>query len=226
MLICSNCINRLSPLLCKYITISSLSSLSSKPWLSFHNGLENLIRTNFSNISQSKIISVFSTTHSRSFHTSNKRDKKDYYDVLGVPKTATAKEVKKAYYTLAKQYHPDTTDKKDAATAKQFQEVSEAYEVLSDETKRKNYDTYGMGGDPFSSGQGSYPGARGPSADPRQAGFRGYEYYQSQVDPEELFRRIFGDAFSRGGFSNHEWSNDVDENSFHRQGITQVIISI
>ncbi|CAF0853727.1 unnamed protein product [Rotaria sordida] len=226
MLVCSNCIVRLSPLLYKYITISSLSSLSSKSWLPFNNGLENSIRTNFSNSSQSKLLTVFSTTHSRSFHTSNKRDKKDYYEVLGVPKTATAKEVKKAYYTLAKQYHPDTTDKKDAAATKKFQEVSEAYEVLSDETKRKNYDTYGMGGDPFSSSQGSYPGARGPSSDPRQGGFRGYEYYQSQVDPEELFRRIFGDAFSRGGFSNHEWMNDADENSFQKQGITQLSLDL
>ena len=44
--------------------------------------------------------------HSRSFHTSNKRDKKDYYDVLGVPKTASAKDVKKAYYTVGFQFRP------------------------------------------------------------------------------------------------------------------------
>ena len=100
--------------------------------------------------------------------------------------------------------------------------MSEAYEVLSDETKRKNYDTYGMtGNDPFSGGQGPFAGARGRAGDPGQ-GFRGYEYYQSQVDPEELFRKIFGDAFSRGGFGNHEWMNDGSENAFGQQGITQV----
>ncbi len=123
---------------------------------------------------------------------------------------------------LAKQYHPDTTDKKDAATTKKFQEVSEAYEVLSDETKRKTYDTYGMGGDPFSASQGSYPGARSRGTDPGPGAFRGYEYYQSQVDPEELFRKIFGDAFNRGGFSNHEWSNEAAESQFGQQGISQV----
>ena len=101
--------------------------------------------------------------------------------------------------------------------------MSEAYEVLSDETKRKNYDTYGMtGSDPFGGGgQGPFAGARGRTSDPGQ-GFRGYEYYQSQVDPEELFRKIFGDAFNRGGFGNHEWMNDGGENGFGQQGITQV----
>jgi DnaJ family protein A protein 3 len=94
--------------------------------------------------------------------------------------------------------------------------------VLSDESKRKTYDTYGMGGEPFSSSQESYPGARSRPNDPGQGDFRGYEYYQSQVDPEELFRKIFGDAFSRGGFSNHEWSNDAEQNGFNNQKITQV----
>jgi DnaJ family protein A protein 3 len=93
---------------------------------------------------------------------------------------------------------------------------------LSDETKRKNYDTYGMGGESFSPGQGSYSGARGPANDPGQGDFRGYEYYQSQVDPEELFRKIFGDAFNRGGFGNHEWSNSAEQNPFGTQGISQV----
>ncbi len=93
---------------------------------------------------------------------------------------------------------------------------------MSDESKRKTYDTYGMGSDPFDSNQGSYPGARGRPNDAGQGGFRGYEYYQSQVDPEELFRKIFGDAFSRGGFSNHEWSNDAEQNGLNNQKITQV----
>ncbi len=95
--------------------------------------------------------------------------------------------------------------------------------MLSDETKRKTYDTYGMSGDPFGAGQGaSYPGARG-RADPGQGGFRGYEYYQSQVDPEELFRKIFGDAFSRGGFGSHEWSSDAEQGPYGSQGVTQVM---
>lgn len=77
-----------------------------------------------------------------------------------------------------------------------------------------------MSGDPFGGAQGGYPGAQNNAG---QGGFRGYEYYQSQVDPEELFRKIFGDAFSRGGFSSHEWSNDAEQNAFNSQKITQVI---
>jgi DnaJ family protein A protein 3 len=96
---------------------------------------------------------------------------------------------------------------------------------LSDETKRKTYDTYGMGGDPFTSNEGSYSGARTRPADQGQGDFRGYEYYQSQVDPEELFRKIFGDAFNRGGFANHEWMNENQENQFGKQGISQVFYS-
>jgi len=117
MLLCSNCVVRLSPLLCKYLTTYSLATQSSKSWLSFTTGLGNPIRTGFPNSSQSNIVAgisnsdiyfnnflffflVFSISHSRLFHTSSKRDKKDYYEVLGIPKTASAKEVKKAYYTV------------------------------------------------------------------------------------------------------------------------------
>ena len=82
-----------------------------------------------------------------------------------------------------------------------------------------------MTGESFGTGQGSYPGAHGHANDSWQGGFRGYEYYQSQFDPEELFRKIFGDAFSRGGFGNHEWMNENEDSLFSKQGITQVMIS-
>ena len=66
---------------------------------------------------------------------------KDYYKTLGVSPEATQKEIKKAYYQLAKKYHPDT-NKGDNSAQKKFQDVSEAYECLSDESKRKQYDAF------------------------------------------------------------------------------------
>ena len=65
--------------------------------------------------------------------------KRDYYDVLGVSKTATADELKKAYRKLALKYHPDR-NKGNAEAEEKFKEVNEAYSVLSDETKRAQYD--------------------------------------------------------------------------------------
>jgi len=67
--------------------------------------------------------------------------KKDYYDILGISKTASKEEIKKAYKNLAKKYHPDIT--KDKSTEAKFKEVSEAYAVLSDDQKRAQYDQFG-----------------------------------------------------------------------------------
>ena len=64
---------------------------------------------------------------------------KDFYKVLGVAENASAAEIKKAYRKLAKQYHPDANPN-DNAAAERFKEISEAYSVLSDEPKRKQYD--------------------------------------------------------------------------------------
>lgn len=74
-------------------------------------------------------------------------EKRDYYDVLGVEKGSTDKEIKKAYRKLARKYHPDVAEenKKEEATEK-FKEISEAYAVLSDDDKRKRYDQYGHAG--------------------------------------------------------------------------------
>lgn len=66
----------------------------------------------------------------------------DYYKILGVPKTASAEEIKKAYRKLALKYHPDRT-KGDKAAEEKFKQISEAYAVLSDKEKRSQYDTYG-----------------------------------------------------------------------------------
>jgi hypothetical protein len=92
---------------------------------------------------------------------------KDFYKILGVSQDADAKDIKKAYYQLAKKYHPDT-NKGDNKAQKKFQEVSEAYECLSDETKRKQYDAFGSGGgasDPFGGGFGFGGGLDGKAPD-------------------------------------------------------------
>uniref|UniRef100_A0A8D2J9W6 DnaJ homolog subfamily A member 3, mitochondrial n=1 Tax=Varanus komodoensis TaxID=61221 RepID=A0A8D2J9W6_VARKO len=112
-----------------------------------------------------------------SFHTSfPTRAKEDFYQILGVPRTASQKEIKKAYYQLAKKYHPDT-NKDDPKAKEKFAQLAEAYEVLGDEGKRKQYDTYGTAG--FDAG----------TAGSRQQHWRG----GPTVDPEELFRKIFGE---------------------------------
>ena len=67
---------------------------------------------------------------------------RNYYDILGVSKTASADEIKTAYRKLAKQYHPDLHPT-DEECAKKFKEVAEAYEVLSDPQKKSNYDQFG-----------------------------------------------------------------------------------
>ena len=69
--------------------------------------------------------------------------KRDYYEVLGVPKNADEKKIKQAYRKLAKKYHPDTNPG-DKQAEQKFKEVSEAYDVLSDKEKRKLYDQYGF----------------------------------------------------------------------------------
>ncbi|XP_073504343.1 dnaJ homolog subfamily A member 3, mitochondrial isoform X2 [Phyllobates terribilis] len=126
------------------------------------------------------------------FHTSSSvSSKSDYYQVLGVPKSATQKEIKKAYYQLAKKYHPDT-NKDDPQAKEKFSQLAEAYEVLSDEVKRKQYDAYGTAD--FAAG----------------AGGGGQQYWRGgpTVDPEELFRRIFGE-FSGSPFG--DFNNMFDQ---------------
>jgi molecular chaperone DnaJ len=82
---------------------------------------------------------------------------KDYYEVLGVGKQASADEVKKAYRNLARKYHPDVN--KEAGSADKFKEINEAYQVLSDPQKRSQYDYFGQAGGP--QGAGGFGGFEG-----------------------------------------------------------------
>uniref|UniRef100_A0A8C5GJH7 DnaJ homolog subfamily A member 3, mitochondrial-like n=1 Tax=Gouania willdenowi TaxID=441366 RepID=A0A8C5GJH7_GOUWI len=117
-------------------------------------------------------------------------NKQDFYEVLGVPRTATQKEIEKAYYQLmAKKYHPDT-NKEDPQAKEQFAQLAEAYEVLRDEVKRKQYDSAGF--------------------DAGQAGEGQHESGQtSHVDPEELLRTILEKLSRDLGFG--DFNAKVDE---------------
>lgn len=106
--------------------------------------------------------------------------KSDYYEILGVAKTATADEIKKAYRGVAKKYHPDRNPGNPEAEAK-FKEACEAYEVLSDTDKRARYDRYGHQGVNF--GQGGF----------------NYENFTHAGDFEDIFSSIFGNIFGGAG---------------------------
>jgi curved DNA-binding protein len=124
-------------------------------------------------------------------------DYKDYYAVLGVPRTASPAEIKKAFRKLARQHHPDAKPG-DSAAERRFKEVNEANEVLSDPAKRKQYDDLGANWDQMSraraaggagAGSGGFSGFGGPGGNVR------YEF-RTSGDPGEFsdfFRMFFGE---------------------------------
>ncbi|CAJ0575248.1 unnamed protein product, partial [Mesorhabditis spiculigera] len=118
---------------------------------------------------------------------------KDYYKLLGISKESSAKDIKKAYFQMAKKYHPDVNKTKEAQ--ERFQEVSEAYEVLSDEGKRKEYDTYGT-----ADGQQRQRNNMGRGGG---AGHGGFNFGGKST--EEFFRQTFG--FGSGGIN---WDSYAD----------------
>ena len=145
--------------------------------------------------------------------------KRDYYDVLGIRKGADEKEIKKAYRKLAKKYHPDVNPG-DKEAEKNFKEVTEAYNVLSDAEKKKLYDQYGFAafeeGGTGSTGNGHfYQSYGGP--DFGTGGYR--EYHFEGGDMDDIFDDIFGGMFH--GRSHEESSRGQSHYGFgsgFRQG--------
>src|SRR5213080_1233320 len=125
---------------------------------------------------------------------------KDYYEVLGVPRTASEADIKKAFRKLAREYHPDVARNKKQAEEK-FKEINEAYEVLGDPAKRKKYDELGAnwssgaefrpppGWESFAAAGGRPFRGRGPGGEEYELRFGGTGF-------SDFFEQLFG---SRGG---------------------------
>jgi curved DNA-binding protein len=136
---------------------------------------------------------------------------RDYYRILGVPKSASDKEIKAAYRKLARKHHPDMNQGKKESEAR-FKEINEAYEVLGDPDKRKRYDELGSNWDAFSrrgarggGGPGGWPG--GVRIEYEDLGGAGGGF-------SDFFRTFFGGGFGgaggRGGFAGQGFAPDED----------------
>ncbi|TVQ80812.1 MAG: J domain-containing protein [Bradymonadales bacterium] len=126
---------------------------------------------------------------------------KDYYQILGVDRSASEAEIKKAYKKLARQYHPDLNPN-NAEAEKRFKEISEAYAVLSDADKRSKYDRFGSGnfGSDFSQ---AWESAR------RGGGFDPGSFQDFGFNLDDLFGDIFMGAF-RGARKSHPRAQDLE----------------
>jgi len=131
--------------------------------------------------------------------------KKDYYETLGVSKDASDEEIKRAFRKLAKQYHPDVN--KEAGAEAKFKEIGEAYAVLSDASKRRQYDQFG---------HAAFEGAQGNS------GAGGFDF--SDIDLDSILRDVFGGGFSSfsgfGGRSNARYSTRRGEDIRYEVDLT------
>ena len=127
--------------------------------------------------------------------------KRDYYEVLGVDKNADDAALKKAYRALAKKYHPDVNPG-DAEAEKKFKEASEAYAILSDPEKRRQYDQFGHAA--FEQGGGA-------------GGFGGFDF--NSMDFSDIFGDIFGDFFGGGSRRGGRANNGPMQGASIRKGI-------
>ncbi|ONI44292.1 molecular chaperone DnaJ [Candidatus Epulonipiscioides gigas] len=133
--------------------------------------------------------------------------KKDYYDVLGVNKSSTESEIKKAYRKVAKKYHPDTNPNNSDAEAK-FKEASEAYEVLSDSDKKAAYDRFGHSA--FEQGAGGAGAGAGGFGGFGGGDFGGFS--NGGFDFEDIFGDIFGGGSRRSSRRGPRPGADIEQN--------------
>ncbi|PNV63322.1 molecular chaperone DnaJ [Clostridium sp. chh4-2] len=150
--------------------------------------------------------------------------KKDYYETLGVSRAADASAIKKAYRKLAKKYHPDGNEG-NAYAAEKFKEVNEAYDILSDEKKRKLYDQYGDAA--FDENAGGFNGTQGGGFG--NGSYRTYGspngsfhefHFEGGEGMDDILKNLFGNsgAFQRDGFGGrfrHDYSekgSDIESN--------------
>lgn len=119
--------------------------------------------------------------------------KRDYYEVLGVSKSASKDEIKSAFRKLAKKYHPDISKEENAE--EKFKEVQEAYSVLSDDNKRRQYDQFG------------HAGVNGNGAGSGFGGFNGAGFGFDASDLGDIFDDLFGAGFGFGGSSSRRSSS-------------------
>jgi curved DNA-binding protein len=130
---------------------------------------------------------------------------KDYYETLGVPRSASEADIKKAFRKLARQYHPDVAKDKKRAEEK-FKEINEAYEVLSDSTNRKKYDELGAnwksGAEFRPPGWEDFAGRPGQGRGGGRPGAEGAEFEFGGTGFSDFFEQLFGSrGAGRGGFS-------------------------
>jgi DnaJ-class molecular chaperone len=121
--------------------------------------------------------------------------KRDYYEVLGVPKSASKEEIKKKFRELAKKYHPDL-NKDDKTAAAKFREVSEAYEVLEDDNKKQMYDNFGHSGVEQGANYDQGSGGFNPFGGGGGFGFETTFHSSGSLDAEDVMEMFFGGNIS------------------------------
>ncbi len=136
---------------------------------------------------------------------------KDYYETLGVAKGASQDEIRKAFRGLARKYHPDTNPENKEEAEEKFKEISEAYEVLSDENKRRMYDQTGRVD--FGSGRSDFT-------------WEDFSHFNDFSDLGDIFRNIFGGNFGFGGGSSGSFYSGFGNQQENLDLVTNLKVSL